>query len=85
MSEMIERAARAIAVGRGIDPDKELTYGGGKVAWKYFTDDASAVMESMRDPADDMIWAAIGASKENKTWGEVDVLRWQAMIDVALK
>ena len=54
MSEMIERAARAIAIRRGIPPDQELTYGGGKVAWKYFIDDASAVMEAIRDPTQDM-------------------------------
>ncbi len=80
MNEMIERAARAIAIRRGIHPDQELTYGGGKVAWKYFTDDAGAVIEAMREPTDKMI----NLEELPYSPGEMKAY-WQAMIDVSLK
>ena len=43
----IEQIARSIAVGRGIDPDKNLNYGE-KPSWQYFVDDARIAMRCMR-------------------------------------
>ena len=49
--EKIEIAARAIASVRGLDPDRELCYGGGKPAWEYFVDDAAAAISAFLRPA----------------------------------
>lgn len=48
----IERAARAIAAARGIDPDKPLAYSPEKPAWEYFTEDASAAIRAIAPPTE---------------------------------
>lgn len=69
---MVERVARAIAKGRGLDPEADLSYGK-KPSWQYFTDDARAAIAAMRMPTDGMIEDGLGLTF------------WQTMIDEALK
>lgn len=97
MTEMIERAARAI-VGcmYGADPDKPLLSRGadpdvihmGEPTWKAFVPMARAAIEAMREPTEAMI--VVGAEQvvmitdRKRDFHPVKEL-WMDMIDAALK
>ncbi|HEV7286512.1 MAG TPA: hypothetical protein VGN75_16780 [Kaistia sp.] len=95
MSEMVEKVARAICVGRGLNPD-ECTFGtawandagsGYKCSqrrWEKYKSDALAAIAAMREPTAEMK-AAEGAHWDYSchTCGGL-AEGWDIMIDAAL-
>lgn len=101
MSEMVERIARKLCAGWGVDPSD--TNGGafdggslprGEPAWKSWADEATEIIAEMRKPTPTMIEAGDNEPCEH-SWGthpehgssEFAYCEpiWQAMIDAALK
>jgi hypothetical protein len=77
MSEMVERVAHAIAAKRGLK-------------WRYFIDDAVAIIKAMREPTEAMAEEGFTAAcrhDHSETVPDLEIGRaaWQAMIDEALK
>jgi len=77
--DIIERAARAMAISAGLN----------EVHWPDYTDRARAVLSAMREPTPKMIAATWGHKIDNLGGIESQNTRneriWQAMIDQALK
>lgn len=85
----IERAARAICVTFGYDPDSDDQVGLGEpgdVNWNMFEDHVRAVLTAIREPSEAMVKAAQQAKfpvyRDGKDHGTIP--RWQAMIDAML-
>ncbi len=80
MSEMIERAARAIATSLEVSPE----------SWRDHVDEARAVIQAMREPTEAMIRAGEGEIFEHRANADDWALQatkegWEAMIDEALR
>ena len=73
--DMIEKAARAIALDVGDSPDLD---------WKDWVSEARAVLEAIREPSASMIEAGFHAREYGMTIAEGSIATWQAMIDEIL-
>ncbi|ARR52112.1 hypothetical protein HY78_00865 [Rhizorhabdus wittichii DC-6] len=89
---LIERAARAICVTFGYDPDKDDEVGIGEtgdVNWNMFEDHARAVLAAIRDPSEAMVQAGdLRKEQDTDHWenycyaNPADI--WRDMVDAAL-
>lgn len=77
----LERAARALCAGKGIDPDHIGTGMCGDAAWMFEVDKAATVLQAIRDPSDAMIQASADEGECHGTHISV----YRAMIDAALE
>lgn len=84
----IERAARAICLTLGHDPDKDDEVGlgdPGDLNWNMFEDQVRAVLEAIREPSEVMAKAGTDALPAFEAPLRADASDcWQAMIDAAL-
>lgn len=96
MSEMLERAARALCVDNGVDPDK--LDAGGEPLWIAWKRSARAVLQAVREPSEGMVdaggylcsgcenlkrWNAINNAERKFSVGYATEV-YQAMLDAAL-
>lgn len=89
----IERAARAICVTFGYDPDKDDEVGLGEpgdVNWNMFEDHARAVLTALREPSEGMKeagWFRFSCAHPDQADADrgPEISIWQAMIDAALE
>ncbi len=82
----LERAARALAVYDGLDPDKTYLMNdeSKRFIWQEYLPHARAVLMAIREPSLKILEAgyAVAADRADETdWQEL----WQAMIDAALE
>jgi hypothetical protein len=90
MNEMIERVARALAVSRGVDPDRPHAIGRDGVLqlmWDLYVPDAKFAVSAMREPTEGMAAAGeLAARAEGAHDCEVEMSDvYRAMIDAALE
>lgn len=78
MTDMLERAARALCVIEGVDPDRPAF--GGQPEWRYRVGAASAALLAALDPEDEALVEAVAADlfdqhsmlRSLKKWEETD-------------
>ena len=92
MQTPLERAARALCVSGGFDPDEIMANDGPR--WRYYAPNVRIVLMAIREPTNEIIEAGYLATDlcpaaRCDTRAELaysfSVPRWQAMLDTALK
>jgi hypothetical protein len=82
--DIIERAARAVCIAHGHEPEG-MKFSDGQPIWTAYIDDARAVLSALREPDEGMIEAGWSCFPDYEPSAQDATDCWQAMIDQALK